>query len=58
MAHPPRSSSVGDVPYMGWGSGSGGYGSLRGSDVNLYWSVAPPRGYLNMLNFGYMFHLL
>ena len=30
----------------------------RGRDANLYWSVAPPRGYLNMLNFGYMFHLL
>ena len=24
MTHPPRSSSVGDVPYMGWGRGEGG----------------------------------
>ena len=39
MIHPLRRSSVGDVPYMGWGSGGGADVLSGGSDVNLYWSL-------------------
>ena len=39
MTHPLRRSSVGDVSYMEWRREAEGYGSLQGSDVNLYWSL-------------------
>ena len=40
MTHPLRRSSVGDVSYMGWGSGGGAdVLSVGGSGVNLYWSL-------------------